>query len=252
MSFLLAMVVVTSVVSAQDAMQSKVYFKGEKISGLICDGTMNIQLTENPSATGVFLDLPESAISSLTIDKTEDDYVRIKFGNDLNKIFKSRITIQVTVSNLKYMKLSGATSVIAKGKFSHSKEVTISMEGSSASADYLNIEANDVKIDLAGMTKMEEATINTASFQLLTSGTGPKVTVVDGKAAKGKIETTGAGRSNIGLVNFPIDELNANITGLSLVKANVKVKATVNVANGASFRYMGLGNVEGTGNIKPL
>ncbi len=247
---LLLAVVTFSAVSAQQDGKSTDYFKGEKISGIICDGAMNIQLSEDPSATGVFANFPEG--TEITIDKTNEDYVRIKFGNDFNRAFKSKITIRVVVSSLKYMQLSGATSVICKGKFMRANNVSISMDGSSASADYLDIVAKDIKIDLAGTTKMEEATINTDNISISTCSTGPKITIVGGKASTGKVVTSGGGCTSINMINFPIAKLEAILTGLSVVKANVQTQANVKTTGSATFRYMGLGVVEGEGNIKPL
>ena len=222
------------------------FFKGSKITGVIADGPINIQLYEDPNNTGIF-----SQIEDISASMTNEGYVRIKVGNDVTKSFKSKVTVKIGVSSLKYIRLSGNTAVIAKGKFMRSDDVTISMEGSSASIEYLDLVSKDVKIDAAGVTKLEEFTVDTEKLKITATSTGPKV-VVNGKADYCTIETSGAGKPVINMINCPVREMDAKVGAFSSVKVNITGKAYVKVAGSASFRYMGTGVVDGEGNFKPL
>lgn len=221
------------------------FFKGKKITGIIADGPMNIQLTENPNATGVW-----SQIEDISVNQTTEGYIRIKLGNDVTKAFRSRVTVKVTVSSLKYLRLTGNCAVIAKGKFMRSDDVTISMEGSSASAEYLDVVAKDVKIDLAGVTKLEEFNLQTEKLKVTATSTGPKI-VISGKADYCELNVSGT-KPSVTMINCPVREMDANVSGFASVKVNITGKAKVNVAKSASFHYMGTGVVEGEGNFKPL
>jgi len=246
-AFMLAVSAITTVY-AQGPNEEGFYefFKGNEITGLIADGPINIQLYEDPKNTGVF-----SQVEDISASMTTEGYVRIKVGNDITKAFKSKITVKVGVSSLKYLRLSGNTAVIAKGKFMRSDDLTISMEGSSASADYLDVVAKDVKLDLAGVTKLEEFTLDTEKLKITATSTGPKI-VISGKADYCEIETSGAGKPVITMVNCPVREMSAQIGAFSSVKVNITGKANVKVAGSATFRYMGTGVVQGEGNFKPL
>lgn len=221
------------------------FFNGKNITGIIADGPMNIQLTEDPNATGVW-----SQIEDIAVTQSTEGFIRIKLGNDVTKVFKSRVTVKITVSSLKYLRLTGNCSVIAKGKFMRSDNVTISMEGSSASADYLDIVAKDVKIDMAGVTKLEEFNVETEKLKVTATSTGPKI-VIAGKADYCELNASGA-KPSITMINCPVGEMDANVTGFASIKVNITGKANVKVAKTASFHYMGTGVVEGEGNFKPL
>lgn len=236
---------ITTVFAQDDEVKYYEFFKGQEINGLIADGPMNIQLTEDPSNTGVF-----SSLEDIEVNKTTEGYIRIKVGNEVTKAFASRITVKVNVSCLKRLRLTGKSAVIAKGKFMRSDKVEISMEGSSATADYLDIVANDVLIDMAGLTKLEDCSVDTKFLKITATSTGPKI-VISGKADKCLLSTSGMS-PNVTLLNCPVQEMDASVAGLSSVRANIAGKASVKVSGSATFRYVGTGVVEGEGNIKPL
>lgn len=253
-------------VFAQSAVVTVSKFEGKPIRGVIIAGAFDVQLSQGGS-TGAQVQVREDLVSELTFELTSDNYVRIGFGNDMTKYFtgkNSKPLAKIVVSELAYLDVSGACSVIAKGEFTSASVFQLKMAGTAFVSWIKMSKAPGVSIDLSGKCKVEDTAIDVASgdVSLKVNGSasaminvscgmltadiqGFSLVELSGSATRSYLRVNDG--SSVNMLRMKCMDIETDVLGLSKVQADVPGKAKVVVGKTASFRYVGDGTVTGVG-----
>jgi len=161
--------------------------------------------------------------SAESVTVTADDnlmkYVKTEVIGDRLKIFSSRslctsgqYTVYVTVRNLNYVKMSGATSLASNGKLTV-KDIEISTSGATKIA--LNINADNVETHASGLTEI----------------------YLEGQAKSHTLKTSGS--STLNALNFVVNTYSIESSGLSHCKINVLSDLNINSSGASDIEYRG-------------
>lgn len=238
------------------------------INGVIIAGAFDVQLSQADGASrtvGAKVEVQQELADKLVFEYTDEGYVRLSFKNDVSKYFtgsKKKPQAWITVSELKYLNVTGASSVVCTGICSTEGDLRILTSGTAsvnlleASAGTLHVEAggtsdvSDAKLTVAGGAVAEvsgtsklSGTVKCCDAKFVVSGVS-SVTLA-GEAAKAEVEISGTGAAD--LEHFAVGEMTAKVSGMGKVKANVTAGGTAEVSTMGSFRYTGSGLVTGKG-----
>lgn len=238
------------------------------INGVIIAGAFDVQLSQADGASrtvGAKVEVQQELADKLVFEYTDEGYVRLSFKNDVSKYFtgsKKKPQAWITVSELKYLNVTGASSVVCTGICSTEGDLRILTSGTAsvnlleASAGTLHVEAggtsdvSDAKLTVAGGAVAEvsgtsklSGTVKCGDAKFVVSGVS-SVTLA-GEAAKAEVEISGTGAAD--LEHFAVGEMTAKVSGMGKVKANVTAGGTAEVSTMGSFRYTGSGLVTGKG-----
>lgn len=238
------------------------------INGVIIAGAFDVQLSQADGASrtvGTKVEVQQELADKLVFEYTDEGYVRLSFKNDVSKYFtgsKKKPQAWITVSELKYLNVTGASSVVCTGICSTEGDLRILTSGTAsvnlleASAGTLHVEAggtsdvSDAKLTVAGGAVAEvsgtsklSGTVKCGDAKFVVSGVS-SVTLA-GEAAKAEVEMSGTGSAD--LEHFAVGEMTAKVSGMGKVKANVTAGGTAEVSTMGSFRYTGSGLVTGKG-----
>lgn len=238
------------------------------INGVIIAGAFDVQLAQADGASrkvGAKVEVQQELADKLVFEYTDEGYVRLSFKNDVSKYFtgsKKKPQAWITVSELKYLNVTGASSVVCTGICSTEGDLRILTSGTAsvnlleASAGTLHVEAggtsnvSDAKLTVAGEAVAEvsgtsklSGTVKCGDAKFVVSGVS-SVTLA-GEAAKAEVEMSGTGSAD--LEHFAVGEMTAKVSGMGKVKAHVTAGGTAEVSTMGSFRYTGAGLVTGKG-----
>ena len=240
-------------------------FNDKPIRGLLVNGAFEVRLSQGEKSSAR-VEIFEELQDKMIFEYTEEGFIRLDFKDDVTKYLaknKNKPTAHIVVEELRHCGLTGACNLIAKGKFSTEGEVVLRSTGTSYMT-WINVDCGSASVDIAGNSKVEDVTVNaggnvvvgvagTASAALKTDCKG----LVIGTSGAAKLALTGkasetvkleaAGTSSIDMLGFESPKHEAEVKGLSKVRANVTGTSTVNVGNTASYRFTGSGSVTGSG-----
>lgn len=224
-------------------------FEGQDIRGVIIGGAFDVRLSQGDE-TGVKVEIAAESSNKLTIELTQEGYVRLGYGSDVGKYFtsaKNRPVAYIVVKELNYLNLSGSCNLICKEQFTSEKPFVMSVAGS-AFCDYLDIQCKDANVSISGASKIDNFKI-TDSGKLTLDATVSANVSLSGSAVTSRLSVSGT--SSLDALKFMCPEIQASATGTSLIKANVTGTADVTVGGLSSFKYIGSGRISGSG-AKPL
>ncbi|WP_298061671.1 DUF2807 domain-containing protein [uncultured Rikenella sp.] len=247
-------------------------YADKTINGVIVAGAFDVQLAQADGASrtvGAKVEIEKELADKLVFELTDEGYVRLTFKNDMGKYFtrsKKKPQAWVTVSDLKYLNVTGASHVVCTGVCSAKGDLRILTSGS-ASVNLLEVSAQTLHVDLSGTSALNDAKLTVQEkAEVVLSGTskaggelkaGTAVCTVSGLAgltlsgSAGEAVLDVSGTSSADLENFNIGTVNAKVSGMGKVKAHVIGGGTAEVSTMGSFRYKGAGLVTGKG-VKQL
>jgi|GEM_PF-6595826 len=241
-------------------------FEGKPIKGIIVNGAFDVRLSQgNESSASV--ELLAELKDKLTFEYTDDSYVRIGFKDDVTKYLtrsKVKPTATVVVNELQYANVTGASSLIAKGKFTTSTGEFRIVSAGSASLTWIDITCKSAALDVSGNSLLDDIVVKASENAIIKiSGTSGGTVdmkcdnlVINASGAskltlKGKAETlvniTTVGTSSIDMLEFDSPKHLADLSGLSKIKANVSGTSSVKASKTSSYRFTGSGMVTGSG-----
>lgn len=224
-------------------------FEGETIRGLIVSGAFDVRLSQGDECS-VRVELQADASSKLTIELTDQGYVRIGYGSEFGKYFtssKNRPVAHVVVKELAYLNISGTCALIAKEQFTAPDKFVMSVWGS-AFCEFIDVMCKNGNVSVDGTAKVESLKITDSGKLTLEAATTARVEL-SGSASSARFTVSNA--ASVDLLKFMCPEIQASATGTSLIKANVTGTADVTVGGLAAFKYIGSGRILGSG-AKPL
>ena len=238
------------------------------INGVIIAGAFDVQLAQADGASrkvGAKVEVQQELADKLVFEYTDEGYVRLSFKNDVSKYFtgsKKKPQAWITVSELKYLNVTGTSSVVCTGICSTEGDLRILTSGTAsvnlleASSGTLHIETSgtsdvvDAKLTVLGEAVAEmtgtsklSGTVKCGEAKFVVSGVSD-ITLA-GEAVKAEVEMSGTGSAD--LEHFAVEEMTAKVSGMGKVKANVTAGGTAEVSTMGSFRYTGSGLVTGKG-----
>lgn len=228
-------------VSAQRQTITK--FEGQPITGISVNGAFDVQISQGEK-TYATVDIPDDLASKLTFELNVDGVLRVAFGSAAGSIFvssKNRPMLTVVMSRLDYLYVSGASTIIGKGKFTSSGTFTATLSGT-AFVSFINIDCVQANITASEGVQAEDLTIQ-ASEKFMADISGPSKVTFNGSAPFSKVVSSGT--ASVDMLGFQCDVQEAITTGTSLIRANVTGTADVTVGGISSFKYSGDGKVKG-------
>lgn len=238
------------------------------INGIIVAGAFDVQLAQadgGARSVGAKVEIERELADKLVFEMTDEGYVRLTFKNDMTKYFtrsKKKPQAWITVSELKYLNVTGASTVVCTGVCSTKGDLRILTSGT-ASVELLEASAGTLHLDASGTSGVNDAklTVN-GRAELIQSGTskltaevkaGTAAIAVSGMAGmtlaggaeEAKVEVGGTAAAH--LEGFAIGTIDATVSGMGKVKANVLGGGTAEVSTMGSFQYTGAGLVTGKG-----
>lgn len=243
-------------------------YADKPIHGIIIAGAFDVQLSQADGMSrkvGAKVEIAKELEDKLVFDYTDEGYVRLTFKNDMSKYFtgsKKKPQAWVTVSDLAYLNVTGASNVVTTGICSTKGDLRILVSGN-ASVNLLEASAQDINIELSGTADLSDAKLTAMDKVLLNqSGTSKMTGTV--KSATAHLYVSGvsgltlsggteealldvSGTSSANLEEFTIGTVTAKVTGMGKIKANVLGGGTAEVSTMGSFRYTGAGLVTGKG-----
>lgn len=224
-------------------------FEGQKIKGVIVNGAFDVKLVQG-AQSGVSVSVSAEAAEKLSVELTDEGYVRLGYGSDVGKFFtsqKNRPTARLTVSELNYLNISGVSSLIGSQTFTSSVPFVMNVSGS-AFCSFIKIESQGSNISTSGTATVENLTVKDAGKMTLDVATGSKVEL-QGSAKEARISVSGA--SVLGALEFICPVIQVSATGTSMAKINVTGTADVTTGGFGAIKYIGTGKITGSG-AKPL
>ncbi len=243
-------------------------YADRQINGVIVSGAFDVQLAQADGGSkkaGAKVEIERELADKLVFEITDEGYVRLTFKNDMTKYFTrsaKKPQAWITVSELKYLNVTGASTVVCTGVCSTRGDLRLLTSGNAA-VELLEASAETLHADLSGTSGVNDAklTVN-GRAEVIQSGTSKlKAEVKAGTAAitvsgvSGMTLSGGAeeatveagGTSSADLEAFTIGTIRATVTGMGKVKACVMGGGTAEVSSMGSFRYTGSGLVTGKG-----
>lgn len=254
--------------AAQEATTVIEKFGDKTIKGVIIAGAFDVQLSQADGSSrkvGAKVEILKEVEDKLVFELTEEGYVRVAFKNDMTKYFtgsKKKPQAWITVSELQYLNVTGASNVVCTGICSTEGPLRLLTSGN-ASVNLLESSAETINIEIGGTSDLSDTKLTaTGKTELIQSGTtkmtgtlktgtavltlsGVAGLTLDGGAEEAVLDVSGT--SSADLENFTIGTVNAKVSGMSKVKANVMGGGTAEVSTMGSFRYKGDGLVTGKG-----
>lgn len=238
---LASLLFISTVAMAQRSTVTK--FEGEPLSGLIVSGAFDVNISLG-TATKVVVSMPDDAVGKVSIELTDDKYVRLGYGNQFDSHFvgqKNRPKATIVLSKLAYVNLGGAAMLIGSGTFPADKFVMI-VDGS-AFASFVMVDCVEASLDVSGTAKIEDIRIAATKSADFSIGGSSKATIGGSSPA---LKIVASGTSSVDLISFVSPAIEAITSGTSLVKASVDGKANVHSSGISSFKYVGAGVVSGS------
>lgn len=254
--------------TAQGTTEAIEKYADKTINGVIVAGAFDVQLSQadgGARTVGAKVEIEKELADKLVFEYTDEGYVRLTFKNDMSKYFtrsKKKPQAWVTVSELKYLNVTGASNVVCTGVCSTKGDLRILTSGN-ASVNLLEASAQTLSIEMSGASDLSDAKLTAqGKAELIQSGTskasgelkaGTAVFTVSGLAGltlfggaeEAVLDVSGTAAAD--LENFDIGTVNAKVSGMGKVKANVIGGGTAEVSTMGSFRYKGAGLVTGKG-----
>lgn len=224
-------------------------FEGQTIKGLIVDGAFDVKLVQGQQS-GVSVSVSTEASEKLTIELTDQGYLRLGYGSDLGKYFtsqKNRPTARITVSELNYLNVSGVSNLIGSETFTSSVPFVMQV-AKTAFCSFIKIETKDSNIAISGTATVENLTVKDQGKMTLEVAGGSKAEL-QGTAKEARISVSGA--SSLNALQFICPAIQISSTGTSMSKINITGTADVTTAALGAIRYIGQGKITGSG-AKPL
>lgn len=254
--------------AAQGATEVIEKYADKAINGVIISGAFDVQLSQadgGARTVGAKVEIEKELADKLVFEYTDEGYVRLTFKNDMSKYFtrsKKKPQAWVTVSDLKYLNVTGASNVVCTGVCSTKGDLRVLTSGN-ASVNLLEASAGAVNIEVSGASDLSDAKFTAqGKAEVIQSGTS-KITgevkagtaiftvsgvaglTLSGGAEEAVLDVSGTASAD--LENFDIGTVNAKVSGMGKVKANVIGGGTAQVSTMGSFRYKGAGLVTGKG-----
>lgn len=254
--------------AAQGATEVIEKYTDKAIHGVIVSGAFDVQLSQadgGARTVGAKVEIEKELADKLVFEYTDEGYVRLTFKNDMSKYFtrsKKKPQAWVTVSDLKYLNVTGASNVVCTGVCSTKVDLRVLTSGN-ASVNLLEASAAAVNIEVSGASDLSDAKFTAqGKAEVIQSGTS-KITgevkagtaiftvsgvaglTLSGGAEEAVLDVSGTASAD--LENFDIGTVNAKVSGMGKVKANVIGGGTAQVSTMGSFRYKGAGLVTGKG-----
>lgn len=267
--FLLALcaVALPLVTGAQETVVIEKY--GDKpINGVIVAGAFDVQLSQagvGARTAGAKVEILKELEDKLVFDYTDEGYIRLTFKNDMSKYFtgsRKKPQAWVTVSDLKYLNVTGASNVVCTGACSTVGDLRVLVSGN-ASVNLLEAEAETVNVEVSGTSDLSDVKL-TARDRVVLVQTGTSkmsgtvktgvaqfsLSGVSGLTLSGGAEEAvldAGGTAAMDLEDFTIGTVSAKVTGMGKIKAEVIGGGKAEVSTMGSFRYKGAGLVTGKG-----
>ncbi|WP_300828895.1 DUF2807 domain-containing protein [uncultured Rikenella sp.] len=243
-------------------------YADKPIRGVIIAGAFDLQLQQADGASkqvGAKVEILRELEDKLVFEYTEDGFVRLAFKDDMTKYFtgsKKKPQAWVTVSELTYLNVTGASTVVGTGRCSSSGKLRLMTSGNasvnllSCSAGEIDIEASgtsdlsDVKLSATGRTTIETSGTAKVRGELRTAEMTLRMTGVSGVVLSGsaaEADWNVGGTSSADLERLETEHVTAEVTGMGQVKACVTGNGTAQVSTMGSFRYTGAGRMTGKG-----
>lgn len=267
--FLLALcaVALPFVAAAQETVVIEKY-KDKPIRGIIVAGAFDVQLSQagvGARTAGAKVEILKELEDKLVFDYTDEGYVRLTFKNDMSKYFtgsKKKPQAWVTVTELKYLNVTGASSVVCTGVCSTEGDVRILTSGN-ASVNLLEVSAGSAHVEVSGTSDLSDVKLTAQERVVLVQAGTSKMTGtvktgvaqfslsgVAGLTLSGGAEEAvldAGGTTSMDLENFTIGTVSAKVTGMGKIRAEVIGGGKAEVSTMGSFRYKGAGLVTGKG-----
>ncbi len=243
--FLLFLIFLSFNTFAQDATIRE--FQGDRIYGVIASGAIDVNIKMSHQ-TGVEVALNDDNSSKLTLELTEEGYVRVGYGSNSTTLFvgkNKRPKATITLDTLDYINLSGGAMLLSSGEFK-TNDFQMSVRGS-AYASFVKVNCSSATITTEDNAKVEECTFNVADKLTLKSYGSSNLTV---KGTAGSANLVSSSTSSMNTLNLRSDKIEAVTSGASLIKAYVSDQANVSSSGVSVFKYTGQGKV--TGKAKEL
>lgn len=254
--------------AAQGATEVIEKYTDKAIHGVIVSGAFDVQLSQadgGARTVGAKVEIEKELADKLVFEYTDEGYVRLTFKNDMSKYFtrsKKKPQAWVTVSDLKYLNVTGASNVVCTGVCSTKGDLRVLTSGN-ASVNLLEASAGAVNVEVSGASDLSDAKFTAqGKAEVIQSGTS-KITgevkagtaiftvsgvaglTLSGGAEEAVLDVSGTASAD--LENFDVGTVNAKVSGMGKVKANVIGGGTAQVSTMGSFRYKGAGLVTGKG-----
>ncbi|MDE5945378.1 MAG: DUF2807 domain-containing protein [Rikenella sp.] len=238
------------------------------INGIIVAGAFDVQLAQadgGARTVGAKVEIERELADKLVFEMTDEGYVRLAFKNDMTKYFtrsKKKPQAWITVSELKYLNVTGASTVVCTGVCSTKGDLRILTSGTAAvelleaSAGTLHLDAsgtsgvNDAKLTVSGKAELIQSGTSKMTAEVKAGSTAIAMSGVSGMtlvggAEEAKVEVGGTAAAH--LEGFSIGTIDATVSGMGKVKANVIGGGKAEVSTMGSFQYTGAGLVTGKG-----
>lgn len=243
-------------------------YADKPINGIIVAGAFDVQLAQagvGARSAGAKVEILKELEDKLVFDYTDEGYVRLTFKNDMSKYFtgsKKKPQAWVTVTNLEYLNVTGASNVVCTGACSTAGDVRILTSGN-ASVNLLEVSAKAANVEVSGTSDLSDVKLTAEDRVVLVQSGTSKVTgtvktgvaqfslsgvaglTLSGGAEEAVLDAGGTASAN--LEDFTIGTVSAKVTGMGKIKANVIGGGSAEVSTMGSFRYKGAGLVTGKG-----
>lgn len=267
--FFIAALIAVSVSFTASAQETTTITKYEDkpIHGIKVSGAFDVQLCQagGDRQNGAKVEIEKELADKLVFEYTEEGYVRLGFKDDMSKYFtrsKKKPQAWIVVTDLAFLSVNGASSVVCTSLFTSPGNVQIITAGTS-SANLIDVTAKTAQVQVDGTSKLDDVTLK-LSGKLTLEQTG--TTKVNGKleAAEASIKVGGvssislsgkcgeavvdiSGTSSADLQALVVGKLKASVGGVSKMQANVTESGVAEVTGMSSFKYTGSGLVTGKG-----
>ncbi len=232
-------------------------YADRQINGVIVSGAFDVQLAQADGGSkkaGAKVEIERELADKLVFEITDEGYVRLTFKNDMTKYFTrsaKKPQAWITVSELKYLNVTGASTVVCTGVCSTRGDLRLLTSGNAA-VELLEASAETLHAKLTVNGRAEVIQSGTSKLKAEMKAGTATITVsgVSGMTLSGGAEEAtveAGGTSSADLEAFTIGTIRATVTGMGKVKACVMGGGTAEVSSMGSFRYTGSGLVTGKG-----
>lgn len=220
--------------------ETKSYFEGTQINGLVVDGAFEVKLKQGEKSE-VKVTTSQKRFEKVSVTISENGILNLTFGSAVGMFLKSEKPLaEIVVSKLDMLTVNGNVGVIGSGVFTASEFCSIAVNGSST-VDFINVEAPKVVVLAEGAANLNEITVKAKTVEA--NANGASLMMIRGKCDNFVIKTFATASINAMLMEAK--KITAICTGASAVKAMVNGEADVTSSGTSLFRYMGDGKVTG-------
>ena len=225
-------------------------FEGATITGLVAGGAFDVKLSQG-AQTGVRVEVSVEASEKLTVELTDEGFVRLGYGSDVGKYFtsnKNRPVAYVTVSRLDYLAVSGNCQLLGQSTLSSAGNFVMKASGASFT-DQLIVESKaGANVTVDGGAKVDKLQIVCAEKAVVAVESTSKL-YLTGSAPEARLSVSGT--AQLDALTFACPAIQVAATGTSLAKVNITGTADVTTGGLGAVRYIGAGKITGSG-AKPL